>query len=102
MPFIKREVIVSGDSFHWKEIAKFIHFQVPAFARKTFTVYQIVSTLLSRSRHKQVNVMVHIYGHQVCSKAVHGEFVGILLQPEQQLPLCQCKQYSSIYSNGCG
>lgn len=88
---IKREVIVTGELFEWSENAvpareefgKFIHFQDPV-ARKTYLVDQINSTLLSRLRHKRVNVMVHVYGRQLCSKSVHGQFTTKLLQPEQR------------------
>lgn len=91
LPSIKREVIVSDESFQWSENAvpnseefgKFIHFQDPV-ARKTYTVDQLNSTLLSRLRNKRVNAMVHVYGRQLCNKTVHGQFVAKLLQPEQR------------------
>lgn len=91
LPFIKREVIVSGESFVWsdnaiparEEFGKFIHFQ-DTIARKTFSVDQINSTILSRFRDKRVNAMVHVYGRQLCNKTVHAQFVTKILQPEQR------------------
>lgn len=90
-PSIKREVIVSDESIQWsdnvaptrEEFGKFIHFQDPV-ARKTYTIDQFNSTLLSRLRHKRVNAMVHVYGRQLCNKTVHGQFVAKLLKPEQR------------------
>lgn len=91
LKLIKREVIVSGEEFAWNELvvperdefAKFITFQ-DRTARKLYSVDQINSTLLSRLRNKYVNIMVHVYGRQLCNKSVHGQFVLKLLQPEQR------------------
>lgn len=91
LPVIKREVLVSDELIQWsenvvparEEFGKFINFQ-DLTARKTYSVDQINSTLLSRLRHKRVNVMVHVYGRQLCNKTVHGQFVTKLLQPEQR------------------
>lgn len=91
LPFVKREVIVSGQEFEWSEnvvpardeFGKFITFQ-DRTNRKCYLVDQINSTLLSRLRNKHVNIMVHVYGRQLCNKSVHGQFVMKLLQPEQR------------------
>lgn len=88
---IKREVIVKGDNIEWSEnavptrddIANFVILQ-DRVARKAYSIDQINTTLLARLRNTRVNIMVHVYGRQVCNKSVHGKFVLKLLQPEQR------------------
>lgn len=91
VPMIKREVVMDNEEFAWSEnptptlddIGNFIILQ-DRVARKAYTIDQLTSTLLTRLRHKHINVMVHVYGKQLCSKTVHGHFVSKLLQPEQR------------------
>lgn len=88
---IKREVIVKGEDIEWSEdsvatrddIGNFIILQ-DRVARKTYSIEQINTSLLARLRNKHVNVMVHVYGRQICNKSVHGKFTAKLLQPEQR------------------
>ncbi|XP_037030976.1 uncharacterized protein LOC119070651 [Bradysia coprophila] len=90
-PLIKREVIVKGDEIEWSEdgvptqadFANFIILQDRG-GRKAYLFDQINTTILARLRNKHVNVMVHVYGRQICNKSVHGRFVSKLLQPEQR------------------
>lgn len=89
--FIKREVIVNGEDIEWSEhavptrddIGNFIILQ-DRTARKAYSIDQINTTLLARLRNKHVNVMVHVYGRQICNKNVHGKFTVKLLQPEHR------------------
>lgn len=91
MSLIKREVIVNGEEFQWcenvvprrDEMGKFITFQ-DRVARKCYLIEHINSTLLSRLRNKHLNVMVHVYGRQLCNKSIHAQFTSKLLQPEQR------------------
>lgn len=79
---IKREVIIKGEDFEWSEnsvptrdeFGNFIILQ-DRVARKAY---------LARMRNKHINVMVHVYGRQICNKSVHGKFTSKLLQPEQR------------------
>lgn len=88
---VKREVIVKDEEIEWSEnavptrddIGNFIIFQ-DRVARKAYSTDQITTTLLARLRNKQVNIMVHVYGRQICNKSVHGKFTAKLLQPEQR------------------
>lgn len=88
---IKREVKVNGDDIEWSEnsvptkenIDNFVILQ-DRIARKAYLVDQITTVLLARLRNKHVNVMVHVYGRQICNKNIHGKFVAKLLQPEQR------------------
>lgn len=88
---IKREVIVNGQEFEWSEnvvptrgeIGKFVILR-DASNRKCFSPDQLNSSLLSRLRGKDVIVLVHSYGVQLCNKTVHGQFASRLLQPEQR------------------
>lgn len=88
---IKREVIVNGDEIEWSENSVPIRENIDQFvilqdriARKAYLVDQITTVLLARLRNKHVNVMVHVYGRQICNKNIHGKFVSKLLQPEQR------------------
>lgn len=88
---IKREVIVNGDDIEWSEnsvptranIDNFVILQ-DRVARKAYLVDQITTVLLARLRNKHINVMVHVYGRQICNKNLHGKFLSKLLQPEQR------------------
>lgn len=88
---IKREVIVKDEDIEWSEnvlptrddIGNFVILQ-DRVARKAYLVDQINTTLLARLRNKHVNIMVHVYGRQICNKSVHGKFTVKLLQPEQR------------------
>lgn len=89
--FIKREVIVKDEQFEWSEnavptfddMSKFITFQDRS-VHKCYNIDQVNSTMLSRLRDKPVNVMIHVYGRQLCNKSIHGQFVSRLLKPEQR------------------
>lgn len=91
LPLMKREVIVIGEEIAWNvkvvptrdDMGKFVIFRDPQ-PRKCYTVDQLNSTLLSRLRGKELIVMVHAYGIQLCNKTVHGQFVSRLLQPEER------------------
>lgn len=84
-------VIVKGEDIEWSEnavptrddIGNFIILQ-DRTARKAYLVDQINTTLLARWRNKHVNIMVHVYGRQICNKSIHGKFTVKLLQPEQR------------------
>lgn len=88
---IKREVIIKGDDIEWNEnpvttrddFGNFIILQ-DRVARKAYLVEQVNTTLLARLRNKHINVMIHVYGRQICNKSVHGKFTLKLLQPEQR------------------
>lgn len=86
--WIKREVIVEGESFRFAEkevpdrdeIAKFIIFHDKA-AKKNYSVGQLTSDVMRKLRDKHVHVMVHIYGKAVSSKSIHQKMTAAILQP---------------------
>lgn len=88
---VKREVIVKNEDIEWSDdavptrenIGNFIILQ-DRVARKAYLIDQITTTLLARLRNKHVNIMVHVYGRQICNKSIHGKFSAKLLQPEQR------------------
>lgn len=90
-PMIKREIIVDGDKFNWAdnenpdrgEIGNFLIFQDKA-AKRTYQVSQIGSDVLRKLRNKHVNVMVHIYGKSISSKAIHVKMSAAILEPSQR------------------
>lgn len=87
----KREVIIKGDDIGWNEnqvptrddFGNFIILQ-DGVAQKAYLVEQVNTTSLARLRNKQINVIIHVYGRQICNKSVHGKFTLKLLQPEQR------------------
>lgn len=87
-PMIKREILVDGDNISWAvnespsqdEMEKFVVFQDKS-AKKSYLVSQINSDALWKMRNKHVNVMVHVYGRSISSKAVHQKMTSVLLQP---------------------
>lgn len=62
------------------EIGTFIIFQ-DKVAKKTYTVSQLTSDVLTILRDKHVNVMTHIYIKAVASKPIHSKVAAALLQP---------------------
>lgn len=85
---MKRAVIVDGDKISWAqnevptedEMGKFVLFQDKS-AKKTYLVSQIEPDELRKMRNKRVNVLVHVYGRSVASKAIHQKLTAALLQP---------------------
>lgn len=83
--------MVSNHDFQWcekvtptmDEIGNFVAIQ-DRVAGKVYTIDQITTTLLTRQRNKQINVLVHVYKRQLGIKIVHGQFDSKLLQPEQR------------------
>ncbi len=90
-PMIKREILVDGDTFNWadnedpdrSEIGNFIIFQDKA-AKRSYQDSQIGSDVLRKFRNKHVNVMVHIYGKAISSKAIHVKMTAAILEPSQR------------------
>jgi len=89
--FIKREIVVDGDNFAWaeaespdrSEMGNFIILQDKA-AKKTYLISQLNSDVLRKMRNKHVNVMVHVYGKAISSKAVHVKMTASILQPAKR------------------
>lgn len=89
--FIKREVLIEEDIFTWapqenptrQDIGKFLVLQNRG-NRKTFSMDQVNSALLTKLRDKEVNVYVYTYGTNICNKAIHSNFESALLIPEQR------------------
>lgn len=86
--WIKREVIVEGDNFHFaeketpdrEEISKFVIFHDKS-AKKNYSVSQVTTDILRKFRDKHVHVMIHIYGKAVASKPIHQKMTAAILQP---------------------
>lgn len=90
-PLIKREILVDGDKFSWaenespdrSEIGSFIIFHDKA-AKRNYQVSQINSDTLRKMRDRHVNVMIHIYGKSISSKAIHAKMSAAILEPSQR------------------
>lgn len=86
--WIKREVVVDGDQFHFaenespsrEEIGTFVIFQDKS-AKKNYSVSQLKTEVLQKMRDKHVNVMVHVYGKAIASKPIHTKMTAAILQP---------------------
>lgn len=89
--FIKREILVDGDNIAWaeaespdrSEIGNFIILQDKA-AKKNYLISQLNTDVLRKMRNKHVNVMVHVYGKAISSKAIHVKVAAAILQPAQR------------------
>lgn len=88
VPWIKREVLVNGDSCSFaenenpgrEEMGTFVILQDKA-AKKNYSISQLTSDVLRKMRDKHISVMVHVYGKSVASKQIHTKVVAAILQP---------------------
>lgn len=86
--WVKREILVNGDNFAFAdneapvraEIGNFVILHDKA-AKKNYSVSQLSTDVLRKMRDKHINVMVHIYGKGIASKAIHQKMSAALLQP---------------------